>query len=99
MRAGFTGIPLPIWENNFPLAENIRLIGNLISEPVYAAHPFWIRLYTAVHTAFAWPERNLLFLGNYRHDPNGHPLATFVLTHSVAGIKQNHLKGEDSNER
>src|SRR5260370_354465 len=29
-----------------------------------------------------------LFIGNYRHDPSGHPLAPFVLTHFVAGIKK-----------
>jgi hypothetical protein len=46
---------------------NIRLLGNVFSEPVYMAYPFWIPLYTAVHTAFASPERNLF---SYRELPN-----------------------------
>jgi pilus assembly protein Flp/PilA len=34
-----------------------------------------------------------LFTGNYLDTPSGHPLATLVLTQSVAGI-ENHRKGE-----
>src|SRR5258705_3553867 len=39
------------------------------------------------------PIATYLFRGNYVDNPSGHPLATLVLTQSVAGI-ENHLKGE-----
>jgi hypothetical protein len=46
------------------------------------------------------PRQNVtyLFIGNYLRGTSGHPLATLVVTQSVAGNK-NHQKGEDSNER
>jgi hypothetical protein len=50
-------------------------------------------LYTVVHTIPQPAKRILLINDEFTLRRNGHPLATLVVTQSVAGIK-NHLKGE-----
>jgi hypothetical protein len=65
-RAEFTELHFPwgktnsLYLKNIDLINNIyRLVANVISEPVYVAYPFWIPLYTAVHTVSASTNCNL----------------------------------------